>query len=478
MSQVSIENSWQFSYRGGFFLVLSAIVFCLTLTISYSAGILPWEVLCLLLFLPPLLLLFLIRQEALLLAIVVAYFGAGYFFSDLLTQSLIRVILLSFLGLMLILRSGAKQAISRITTPLDRIVFLWLGIILVSFFYGFYVKGNEASYLIGDLYKFIEIISVFWLTTFLVKTRKQIRFLVWGFLFAVLIFGAVDSMLFFARASLIGGALAARIRAGAQFSSIFALLLIITLMLHEKRMGKRIVLAFLGFVFFFSFFISFLRTGYVALPIALIVILVLYFRKHKARVLKGTMSFIFLFVFILAFLAFFGIIITNINPDIDIIEAMFTRLASFGGSATADNPMGVRILEARSIINNVLVKNPLLGNGLGGQYYSAVETPEGLEWKLTHYIHINYFDFLARSGVLGLLVFLLIAFKYLKDVTIFYLKAKDSFFQGVLLGFIGIFVAAAVIALSTSIFYSPLLFLIMAMSYCVTYCEKITSRTL
>lgn len=477
MSQVLAENSGQFSHRRGLFLVFSAIVFCLALSISYSVGILPWEGICLFLVLPPLLLLFLIRQEALLLAIIVAYFGAGYFFSDLLTQSLIRVVLLFLVGLMLILRSGAKQTITRIATPLDRIVFLWLGIILISFFYGFYVKGNETNYLMGDLYKFVEIISVFWLTTFLVKTQKQVRFLVWGFLFAILIFGAVDSMLFFARASLIGGALAARVRAGAQFSSIFALLLIIALMLHEKRMGRKIILAFLGFVFFFSFFISFLRTGYIALPIALIVILVLYFRKHKARVLKGTMSFIFLFVFILAFLAFFGIIITNINPDIDIIEATFARLASLGGSAT-DSPLGVRILEVRSIINDVLVKNPLLGNGLGGQYYSAIETPEGLEWRLTHYIHINYFDFLARTGILGLLVFLLIAFKYLKDVTIFYLKAKDNFSQGVLLGFIGIFIAAAIIALSCSIFYSPLLFLMMAMSYCIAYCEKITSRTL
>jgi len=476
MSRLAADNSRQFLHRRGLFLVFSAIVFCLALSVSYSIGVLPWQGVCLFLILPPLLLLFLIRQEVLLLAIVVTYFGAGYFFSDLLAQSLIRVALLLLVGLMLVLRSGAKQSITRIVTPLDRIVFLWLGIILISFFYGFYVKGNETYYLMGDLYKFVEIISVFWLTTFLVKTRKQIKLVLWGFLFAVFVFGAIDSMLFLTRASLVG-ALAARIRAGAQFSSIFALLLVVTLMLHEKRIGRKIILAFLGFIFFFSFFISFLRTGYIAFPIALVVVLILYFCKHKARALKGTMSFIFLFVFLLTFLAFFGIIIANINPDIDIIEATFTRLASLGGSAT-DDPLGVRVLEVRSIINDVLVKNPLLGNGLGGQYYSAIETPEGLEWRLIHYIHINYFDFLARSGILGLLVFLLIAFKYLKDVTIFYLKAKDNFSQGVLLGSIGIFVAAAIIALSTSIFYSPLLFLIMAMSYCIAYCEKITSRTL
>ena len=318
----------------------------------------------------------------------------------------------------------------------------------------------------GDLYKFVEIISVFWLTTFIVKTRRQIGFLIWGFLAVVLIFGAIDSMIFVTRASLIGSALEARVRAGAQFSSIFALVLVITLILHEKRMGIRIILTFLGFVFFFSFVISFLRTGYIALPVALIVVLLLYFHKNRARSLVGTMNFAFLLVCLLLFLASFVIILASINPNIDILKATFMRLGSLGGS-TVENPLGVRMLEVKSIISGVLAKSPLIGNGLGGEYYAFIETPEGLRWNPTHYIHINYFDFLARTGILGLSVFLLIAFKYLKDAVGFYLKARDNFCQGILLGSIGIFVAIGIIAFSCSIFYSPFLFLTMAMTYCV-----------
>jgi len=471
MSWIVTNKPDQFFHRRSLFLVLSAIIFCLGLNISYSLGVLPLEGVCLFLVLPFLLLLFLIRQEAMLIAVIAAYFGIGYFFPDLLTQSLIRSGLLFLIGLMLILHCGAKQAITRVTTPLDKMIFLWLCVIFMAFFYGFYFKGNEVRYLFGDLYKFVEIISVFWLTTFIVKTRRQIRFLIWGFLFAVLIFGAIDSMIFFTRVSLVGGVLGARVRAGAQFSSIFALILVVTLILYEKRMKIKIILIFLGFVFFFSFIISFLRTGYIALPIALVVVLLLYFHKNKTQSLKGTMNFIFLLVFLLIFLAFFSIILMDINPNIDIIKATFIRLGSLSGS-TAENPLGVRMLEVKSIIYSVLVQNPLLGNGLGGEYYSFVETPEGLRWELTHYIHVNYFDFLARTGILGLLVFLLIAFKYLKDILGFYLRAKDNFYQGVLLGFIGIFVATGVIAFSCSIFYSPFLFLIVAITYCIVNLSK------
>ncbi len=239
MSRMVTDNPDQFSHRKSLFLVLSAMIFCLGLSVSYPLGILPLEEIYLLLALPFLLLFFLIRQEAILLAVIAAYFGAGYFFPDLLTQGLIRGALLFLLGLMLILRSGAKQVITRIATPLDKMIFLWLGVILISFFYGFYFKGNETRYLIGDLYKFVEIISVFWLATFIVRTRRQIRFLIWGFLFAVLIFGAIDSMIFFTRTSLIGNILEARVRAGAQFSSIFAIILVVTLVLHEKKNGHK-----------------------------------------------------------------------------------------------------------------------------------------------------------------------------------------------------------------------------------------------
>ena len=470
MSSLAIDNASQLFHKKGLFLVFSAIIFCVGLSISYPLGILPLEGIYLLLVLPFLLLFFSIRPEAILLALVAAYFGAGYFFPELLTQSLIRSALLFLVGFMLILRSGAKQVISRVSTPLDKMIFLWLAVIFMSFFYGLY-RGNETGYLMGDLYKFVEIISVFWFATFIIRTRKNIRFLIWGFLVAVLIFSAIDLTIFFTRVSLIGGVLGARVRAGAQFSSVFAIILVVTLILHEKKIGTRIILTFLGFIFFFSFVISFSRTGYIVLPIALIIVLSLYFHKNKVRSLRGVMSFIFLLVFLLIFLALFGMIIMSINPDINLVEATFARLGTLIEPTAAGSPWGVRMLEIRSIIST-LVQSPLLGNGLGGEYYSASGFTGQFKWGMKHYVHNNYFDFLIRTGILGLFVFLLIAFKYSRDTVMFYLKSKDSFYEGALLGFIGIFIALSITALSCSILYSPFLFLIMAMTYCVASRER------
>jgi len=459
------------SRREGSFLVFIAIILCLGLSISYPLGILPLKGIFLLLALPFLLLLFLIRQETMLLAIVAAYFGAGYFFPELLTQSLIRSALLLLMGLMLILRSGAKQRITRVRTTLDKMIFLWLAVIFISFFYGLY-RGNETRYLGGDLYKFVEIMSVFWLTTFIVKTRRQVRFLIWGFLFVVLVFGAIDLMTFFSRASLVGGALGARVRAGAQFSSIFALLLVMSLMLYERKLPAKLVLTFLGVLFFFGFALSFLRTGYVALPIAALVVLLLYLQKNKLRSLAGTVNLTPLVVILVISLVFASMIITAINPDIDLIEATSARLRTFTDESI-NSPLGVRMLEIRSILSSVLIGSPLIGNGLGGEYYSPSEViGEGLRWGMKHYVHNNYFDFLVRTGILGLLIFAIIAFKYLRDVIIFYLKSEDRFYQGILLGFIGIFIAVSIIALSCGIFYSPFVFMVMAMTYCIAHLEE------
>ena len=471
MSRTVMKNLDLFSGRKGLFLVLSAIILCLGLSFSYPLGILPLEGVFLSLVLPLVFLLFLVRQETMLLAIVAAYFGAGYLFPELLIQGLIRSVLLLLMGLMLILRSGAKQIINRVSTPLDKMIFLWLTVVVISFFYGLY-RGNETGYLAGDLFKFVEIISVFWLTTFIVRTRRQVRFLIWGFLFVVLVFGAIDLTTFLSRASFVGEALGARVRAGVQFSSIFALLLVMSLMLYERKLRTRLVLTFLGILFFFGFAVSFLRTGYIALPVAAVVVFLLHLHKNKVRSFTGTINLVPLVVLLVMSLILGGMIITAINPDIDLIKATFTRLGTFTDSAIS-SPLGVRMLEIRSIFSDVLTRSPLIGNGLGGEYYSPSEVlGEGLRWGMKHYVHNNYFDFLVRTGILGLLVFVLIAFKYLRDVIRFYLKSEDRFYQEVLLGSIGIFIAVCIIALSSGIFYSPFVFMVMAMSYCVAHLEQ------
>ena len=477
MSQTLSKESGWFSGRGLLLVVPAAAVLCLILSSLYSLGVLSLELALTISILPFLPWLFFPHQEVLLLAVVAAYFGAGYFSSSLVTGGLIRGLFLLVIGLVLLLKLGVKRVITRISTPLDKIIFIWLAIILCSFVYGFYFKRNETRYLIGDLYKFVEIFLIFWLTTFILKNDRQTRFLIWGFFMVALVFGAIDSMTFFTRLYLVGSVLLARVRAAAQFSSLFALILVISLILHERRILIRATLAILGLGFLISFLLTFLRTGYIAIPPALVFILLLYLYKNKGHIFAGTMRFVVLLLCLLILVVSVNFIFSTIGSNIDIIKASLVRFNSLINPVSGD-PMGVRMLELESITSQVLVPSPLLGNGLGGQYYSATLVEEELEWGTKHFVHNNYFDFIMRTGILGLTAFLVIAFKYLKDAITFYLRSEDSFYQGVLLGSLGIFVSSCIIALSTSILYSPFLFMMIAVTYCVARIEEKKRRNI
>ena len=183
------------------------------------------------------------------------------------------------------------------------------------------------------------------------------------------------------------------------------------------------------------------------------------------------MRFVVFLLCLLVLVVSANLMFSVLGLDIDIIGASLVRFDSLLNPVSGE-PMGVRMLELESITSQVLVPSPLLGNGLGGEYYSATLVEEELEWGIKHFVHNNYFDFIIRTGILGLIMFIVLSIKYLKDAITFYLRSKDSFYQGVLLGSIGIFIASAIIALSTSILYSPFLFMIMAVTYCVASIEQ------
>jgi len=475
MNEAIIKKSGWSLYKDKRLLILAVIVFCLTLSILYSLEILSLELVFAMSILPFLPCLFLLRQEALLLALVATYFGATYFSSSLVIEGLIRGLFLFIIALVLLLKLGAKKVITRISTPLDKIIVIWFIIILFSFIYGFFFKHNNGRYLMGDLYKFVEIFLVFWLTTLIVKNDRQTRFLIWGFLMLALMFGAVDSIIFLKRWYLVGSALLARVRAAAQFSSIFALILGICLILHERRIIVRAVLMFLSFGLLVSFLLTFLRTGYIVLPATLAFVIFLYLYKNRRYPWAGIMKFIIFGVFLLIFVGLFNLIVASIYPGMDIIKSTSARFSSLVDPVGAD-PMGVRMLEINSIISGVIALSPFLGNGLGGEYYSATLVDGELQWGMKHFVHNNYFDFLIRTGMLGLIVFLVFVFIHLRNSIKFYLRSSSGFHQGVLLGTIGIFVSSCLIALSTSPIYSPFLFMMVALTYCVTYLEE--KRTL
>ncbi|MBA7651319.1 hypothetical protein ES703_59136 [subsurface metagenome] len=470
VNQTAAKNLGWWKEKDILFLSLIAVVSSLGISFLYFLEILSLPVLFGLISLPFLAWLFYSRPETAFLALVVVYFASVYFFPDVLTQGLLRGLFLLIIGFVLLVKLGLRKAITRIRTPLDSVITLLFFIVLASFVYGFFFRHNSMKYLLGDLYKFMEIILAFWLTTFLVRDRRQIRLFIWGFFLVVILFGVVDSMTFLTRAYSLGGALGARVRAGAQFSSIFALLLAIPFILHERKILIRLIIATLSLGFLISFLISFLRTGYIAIPFTLAFMIVLYFCKSKRYAWVGIVKFAFLAAIVLISAGLLSVAITRISPHIDIIQATMDRFNTLTYS-TSVSPWGVRGLEIKSIISQVLFRNPLLGNGLGGEYYGWIHcaTTGEITWGIKHYVHNNYFDFVVRTGILGLIIFLVLIFKYVKDAVGFYLRSQERFDAAVILGFIGIFVSSCIMAISTGILYSPLLFIAVALTYSVGY---------
>jgi len=468
-----VSNSLLFQKKV-IFSILGGIVFSLAISTLYSLRVLPLEIALLVAIFPFILYFFFTHQEAVILILIALYFGAGYFFSDFLLQGLLRGAFLFFMGLILVGKWGASKRIIRLQTPLDKFFVIWLVVISVAFVNGLLFKHNDFRYLMGDLYKFLEIIFIFWITTFIIRNERQVKFFIWGFFLLVLIFGATDFMIFVEKAQILGSALEARVRAGAQFSSIFALIMAISLLLYEKRRRIKIILGIFILGFFIAFLICFLRTGYIVFPITLLVILALYYyREKRGEGVKGIIRFISLVVFLLVFMGLVSLVITRVNPRINIIKATFERFNSLINPGSTD-PMGYRTVEIKCIISQVLAKNPLGGKGLGGKYYTLGRVPGEIEWKwiVKHYVHNNYFEFIMRTGMIGLIVFMLIAFKYLKDALSFYFNSQNKFYKGFLLGCIGLFVSSGMIAFSCSSLYSPLLFSMMAMTYSIAYFEK------
>jgi len=445
----------------------------LTLTIAYLLGFLSIRGVFLLFTAIFLGWLFLAHPEALLLGVMVVYFGSTYVFENLLVQGLARGISLALAGVVLVLNLGVKKKFTRVSTSLDYLIVLWLGVVLISFIYGFYFQVNDLKYLTGDLYKFLEIFIAFVLVTFIVKREREVKFVSWGFLMVALVFGAVDSALFFRLAYRIADVILARVREASQFLSVFALVLALSLILHARRTKVKIALAFLICAFFLSFALAFLRTGYVAIPPTLAFVLLLYLGKSKKFSLRTSAKFIALVIFLVVGVILLNLGLTAINPDLDIIKGTMVRFHSLIDPFSEDPiSISVRVLEIKSIISQVLVRYPLLGKGLGGEYYTATNVPEGIEWGMKHYVHNNYFEFLVRTGILGLAIFLVVAFKYFRDAVKIYLRSENSFHQGVVLGCLGIFVSSCIMALSASILYSPFLFMTMALVYCIASIEE------
>jgi O-antigen ligase len=233
-------------------------------------------------------------------------------------------------------------------------------------------------------------------------------------------------------------------------------------------------------IYFISFLIAFFRTGYIALSLGLISIIFFYLHKSKSKIL--ILSEIFSFSLILIVFFALATIFLQKKYNLNFFEATATRFETIlkykeiGG-------VEERFSEIESIISQVLAKRPILGNGLGAEYYAlsmstgalakaSVVTPA--YWGIKHYVHNNIFEIFLRTGLLGGFVFLILLFMYYRSLLQFYLKTESIFSQRLLLGIIGVFVSSLALSINKTLLLSPFVWMCAALTYCIAKIENPT----
>jgi len=157
-----------------------------------------------------------------------------------------------------------------------------------------------------------------------------------------------------------------------------------------------------------------LGTGSRKVIIALIIGLILIFllKKEKSfntkKILKSFLVFIFLigiFICVLQLPIFSGIL--------DRFESMVN---GFTGQGEVDNSTEIRILFIRIGIEQFF-KNPILGIGIGN---SGHITSQEMGWST--YLHNNFVELLATTGIIGFSIFIYLLCSLFK-----YVKAKNNY---------------------------------------------------
>lgn len=461
-------------------IVFMAIIFSIALSVAYSFEVLSLGGIIAIVILFPLLWVSFLKAETLLLIFIGAYFGFSYFTNDLIIAGILQGIFLAFIGSILFIKRTVSGKNLEFKTPLNKILFLWLIVVFLSFCYGVY-RENQTIYIFADLYKFVAGILAFWLTVAIIREKKQISFFIWGLLILFAILGIVDIVLFFSRVQAYN-LLEFRVREASQDTSIFGVMFATPLILKERKISTKLFLYSLVTIYFLSFLLAFFRTGYIALSLGLISIVFFYSHKSKSKFLTLLKTFFFMLILIVFFAS--ATIFLEKNYNVNLFGATVARFGTILGYKEVGG-IKERFSEMESIAFRVLAKRPILGNGLGAEYYALSMSTGALvkksavtsaHWGMKHYVHNNIFEIFLRTGLLGGFVFLTLLFRYCRNLLQFYLKTEGTFSQRVLLGIIGVLVSSLILSINNPLLLSPFIGMCAALTYSIAKIEDLTQK--
>lgn len=399
---------------------------------------------------------------------------------ELVTQGLVLGAGILLLIFSLILRAGAQKRLARTRTPLDMFMLFWVLVVAVSAGIGI-LRQNQMRYVLGDLLQFLELPLFFFLTLIIFRTKEQVYRLLICFI-GLAFFSALVSFVGYLQINPISVAIAAggvRDRIGSNVVALtpFLLVLIIVQLLSFKSSTPRRKLLFLTLLsitllFLAILFFSFTRGYWLGFFVALVFIVIMVKSSFRYRILKIISIFSLLFLGCLFFAQFF--FTGNI---LDLFSIVFNRLLALGDPT---NYVYHRYYEMLAALQTIM-KSPVWGIGLGGEYFSPTPAGEG-EWIWTHHTHNNYIQIMLRTGFLGIGSFLAIWIGFFYYALRIYKRLNDSKLKALVLGFLATFIGATIISFTSPLFMhyaiTPWLAIIMGLVFVIDRLDKSPSSVI
>lgn len=351
-------------------------------------------------------------------------------------RALISVFFIFLFLTSFLLKAILSIRINRFKTPLDAPLFIFLFFPIIATVYSFFY-GYPVNLIFSDLLPFVEFIAYFFITTIVIKNKKQLNSIFKSIIIWLILMDLGQIIFYFIASGKMGYQAAPggiTVKRLADFMAAIALPILIGLCFYpsqkdEKRFNKkRIIFLLLATIPAMALILSFFRSLWMGVAAALFFIFFMCWRK------KSNLRFVFIASLLIGILFlninFFIIPKTKVFMGQSLIQLVYERV--FTATGLEQRSVFARF-ESSGVLLNEIYKSPIIGNGFG--------TP------LTHGLSNYLFGIAYSMGIPALFFALWLSFALFKSgIKIFYLL--QGAYKGWVLGILASFVSVGIFSLA------------------------------
>jgi len=228
-------------------------------------------------------------------------------------------------------------------------------------------------------------------------------------------------------------------------------LLCFSSLIYNRNIFLRILFALLSIVFAVSLAFSFSRGYWLSAILGILILFIILEFRTKIKIIAIVLSLLLLFI------GSFYILFEDMT--INIIKSISERFATIENISEDISVMNR--LEEYKALTSVIVKNPILGYGLGAEfyYYNIINVQDFKSW----YTHNAYLYLIFKLGLLGFITFFWFYFSHIYTGIKAFLISNNRFHKSVLLGIISIMLTFLPLSLTSPQFFQKNSLLILAL---------------